>query len=60
MTNPYPDPDPNGNANANANPSPYPNPIPNPDQLSCDGCEAGTYCEAGANAQTRCKAGYYP
>ena len=28
-------------------------------QLACDDCEKGTYCEAGANAETRCKAGYY-
>ena len=28
-------------------------------QLTCDDCGKGTYCEAGANAETRCKAGYY-
>ena len=28
-------------------------------QLRCDDCGKGTYCEAGANAETRCKAGYY-
>ena len=30
-----------------------------PGQLGCDDCGKGTYCEAGANAETRCKAGYY-
>ena len=28
-------------------------------QLTCDDCGKGAYCEAGANAETRCKAGYY-